>query len=144
MTLTSAQTLACGALKIECCLPGQNIQMAALVFLFGKLAGVTDCPTIAAGAAQYSCLSRQEQLPALIFLATQILANLPTIATGPQGPAGANGAAGAPGPVLTFSGNYAGIAPPFTPTLAVGQMAFAYDTSTNTPWYFPFGGAWQN
>jgi len=142
--MTPAQTLACGALKIEHFLPSQNLQMAAIVFLLGKLAGVTDCATILAGAQTMACIDRPLQLPAMLWELSVIIANLPTIATGPQGPAGANGAAGAPGPVLTFSGNYAGIAPPFTPTLAVGQMAFAYDTSTNTPWYFPFGGAWQN
>jgi hypothetical protein len=135
--MTPTQELACGALRIERCLPGQDLQMAALVFLFAKIAGVTDCNSIAAGAQTVSCLTRQQQLPALIWLASQILANIPVIATGPQGPAGA------PGPVLTFSGNYGGNPPPFTPTVSAGQLAIAYDSSTNQPWFF-VNGAWQN
>jgi len=34
-----------------------------------------DCPTLSTLAAQYNCLPRQTQLPALIYLATQILEN---------------------------------------------------------------------
>ena len=139
--MTPAQQLACGALQIECCLPSQNIQMAALVYLFGKLAGVTDCPTIAAGAAQYSCLSRQDQLPALIFLATQILAKA-TMGTpgptGPQGPAGANGPAG---PLVMYNLNFSGQLPNFIPPVMSGQLAINYDPSSGQLSYYS-AGAW--
>ena len=140
--MTPAQTLACGALKIEHFLPSQNLQMAAIVFLLGKLAGVTDCATILAGAQTMACIDRPLQLPAMLWELSVIIANLPTIATGPQGPAGANGAAGAPGPVLTFAGHYAGGAPPFIPTVGAGQLAIAYDEDTNQPWWYVLGN-WQ-
>ena len=145
--MTPAQQLACGALQIECCLPNQNIQMAALVYLFGKLAGVTDCATIAEGAAQYSCLSRQEQLLALIFLATQILAQAKMGTpgpTGPQGPAGANGppgATGPAGPLVMYNLNFAGQLPNFIPPVVAGQLAINYDPSSGQLSYYS-AGAW--
>jgi hypothetical protein len=132
--MTALQKIACGALQIECRIPCHDEQLAAVVWLLGQITGVTNCATIKAGADSLMCLQRQELMPAVIWQLMQILN---------QG--GGMGPPGPPGPVLNFSGNYGGAAPPFTPTLSVGQMAFAYDTSTNTPWYFPYGNTqWQN
>jgi len=138
--MTPIQQIACGALMVECKIPCHDVQLAAVVWLLGQITGVTDCPTIQAGAQSLSCLERQQLLPAVIWQLMQILAQGGGM--GPPGPPGPAGANGAPGPVLTFSGNYGGVAPPFIPPVAVGQLAIAYDTSTNQPWWF-VNGAWQ-
>lgn len=141
-TQQQMQQIACGALKIERRI-GHSCQMAALIYVFNAMGPNLSCEQIEEGAQTMACLERQEQLPALIFLAAQILF---TAAIGPQGPQGATGGpgpAGPPGPVLTFSGNYGGNPPPFTPAVAAGQLAIAYDNSTNQPWYWVLG-AWQN
>jgi hypothetical protein len=133
--MTQTQQIACGALAVECKLPGKDLQMAALVYLFGKIAGVTNCNDILAGAQTMTCLDRQQQLPALIWLALQILN-----AGGGMGPPGPPGPAG---PVLSISGNYGGLQPPL-PSLSPGQLAVAQDTSTGQLWYFPYGATqWQ-
>lgn len=57
-------------------------EMAVLIALFAQIAGVTvTCQSLQTLAAQYNCLQSQQQLPALIYLASQIIAN--------QAPAGA-------------------------------------------------------
>jgi len=105
--------------------------MLMLVWLFGQIAGVTDCQTILNGAQTMACISRPQQLPALIWLAYQIL-NAKTAAT-----------------ASVFMGNYGGSPPPFTPivnnaTIAgAGQTtAIALDTSTGQLWSY-FNGVWN-
>ena len=126
--MTQTQQIACGALAVECKLPGKDLQMAALVYLFGKIAGVTNCNDILAGAQTMTCLDRQQQLPALIWLALQILN-----AGGGMGPPGP------PGPASVFSGAYGGSPPNFTPTSS-GAIAFDTDTGQMWSWY---NNQWQ-
>jgi hypothetical protein len=126
--MTPIQTIACGALAVECKLPGKDLQMAALVYLFGKIAGVTNCNDILAGAQTITCLDRQQQLPAIIWLALQILN-----AGGGMGPPGPMG------PASVFSGAYGGSAPPFTPSTGA---AIAFDTGTGQMWSF-YNSQWQ-
>lgn len=52
--------------------------MWALVNIFAQIAGMTtplSCEAVQALAANYTCLARSQQLPALIALAAQIAAN---------------------------------------------------------------------
>jgi hypothetical protein len=77
MTLTPQQQLACEARQIQQWLcRNQGLEMAVLIALFAQIAGVTvTCASLEALAAQFNCLPRQTQLPALIYLATQIVQN---------------------------------------------------------------------
>jgi hypothetical protein len=101
--------------------------MAALVYIFGTLAGMQlTCDQLEAAAATYACLPRATQLPALIYLASQIIAN---------------GGTGGGGATQVFSGNYGGYPnlPPFSPTVSA---AIAIDTvdGNQTQWY---NGSWH-
>src|ERR1700691_1542425 len=76
--------------------PTRDQQMDILIGLFQQIAGVNyTCQQLEALALQYACIPRPLQLPALIYLATQILAasgiQIPG-PIGPQGPPGQNGA----------------------------------------------------
>lgn len=107
--------LVCRARQVQCCLPTQCEQMSALVAIFAQIAGMPiDCATLATAAGQYACLSRQMQLPALIYLASQIL----NLGVNPQ----------------IFEGHYGGNAPPFSPVTPAG-MAFDQDTGNVWNWY---------
>ena len=98
-------------------------EMAVLIALFAKLAGVTvDCPTLEALASQYNCLPRQVQLPALIYLASQIVALVPA------------------GGGFVFAGYYGGNPPPFSP---LSPSAIATDTSAGNRQWTWLNGVWQ-
>jgi hypothetical protein len=72
ITLTPQQQVACGAKKWKGLT--QTEQMGVLISLFAQIADVQlTCQSLATLAAQYSCLPPQLQLPALIYLATQII-----------------------------------------------------------------------
>ena len=77
--MNPGQQLACESIQVQRWLCNHPcMEMPILIALFAKIAGVTmDCPTLESLAAQYNCLPRQNQLPALIYLATQILAAVP-------------------------------------------------------------------
>lgn len=67
--------LVCQAQQIRKCLKcDQSLEMAALIAVFSRLANLpVDCATLNANAAAFACIERQNQLPALIYLATQIV-----------------------------------------------------------------------
>lgn len=69
---------------------------------------------------------------------TQILAGT-NITVSPAGGTGAVTVNSSGGSAQVFSGNYAGIAPTFTPTTSV---AIAIDTSNGTQWSY-YSGAWH-
>ena len=95
--------------------------MAAIIYYLGQLTGVsTDCATLQAGAAQYACIPRQDQLPAMIYMLAQLLSG--------------NTVGG-----FVFAGNYGGNQPPFSPTTA---GAVAIDSITGRQWQWS-GGAWS-
>lgn len=73
--MTANEELACNARKVAKCLCfNPQLEMSALIAVFYKLAGVSmDCATLNANAAQFACLPRQAQLPALIYLANLIV-----------------------------------------------------------------------
>lgn len=75
MTTNPAVELACQAQFIQryfCRHPGG--EMATLIALIAQLGGIMlDCPTLANLSSQYSCLPRQTQLPALIYLVSLIV-----------------------------------------------------------------------
>ena len=75
--MTPQQQLSCDAQNVCRRAKGdQTLLMSALVGIFARIAGVNlDCPTLSTLAAQYACLERQNQLPALIYLATLIATN---------------------------------------------------------------------
>jgi hypothetical protein len=99
-----------------------QIEMAVLIGLFAKIAGVTmDCPTLNAMAQQYACVPRQNQLPVLIGLA-----NIMLIGGGPGGG--------------VYAGNYGGFPPPFTPGT---PSAIATDTSGNNRQWVWLNGNWN-
>lgn len=128
--------VACGALRVERCMPSRDLQLAGMVWLLGQITGMTNCATIKSGAASLSCLDRQELLPAVVFQLMQIAF------MGQPGPQGPPGPAGAPGPVVAYFGSYGGIAPPFTPSVPVpGAMVIARDTDFGSLWFF-INGAW--
>jgi hypothetical protein len=128
--------IACGALQVECKIPCHGTQMAAIVWLLGQISGVTDCNAILAGANSLSCLSRQQQLPAMIFLLQQIFN-----AGGVVGPIGPQGPAGPAGPLVLYNLNFAGQLPNFIPPVSAGQLALNYDPSSGQLSYYS-NGAW--
>ena len=137
--MTPIQQIACGAIAVQCKIPGRDPQMAAMVWLLGQITGVTNCATIKAGADSLACLDRQELLAAVVWQLMQIQAQ-----GGGMGPPGPIGQQGPPGYAPVTSGAYGGNPPPFTPVLLAGQMAIAFDTNTGRPWWWPFGAAaWQ-
>lgn len=74
--MSPQQQLSCQAERVVCCLPTRDLQMGALIALFVKLTGQPmTCAALESLAAQYACVERTLQLPALIALAVQILAN---------------------------------------------------------------------
>jgi hypothetical protein len=73
--MNDPQSLSCQARRVACWLPSREQQMCALVAIFVKIAGVPmTCSALENLAAQYSCVDRSLQLPALLALAEQILA----------------------------------------------------------------------
>jgi hypothetical protein len=125
--MTTPQELACKAQWISRSVC-KDLQVPALIALFNGIGGQLTCAQIIAGAQSMACIPRQDQLPALIYLALLILNN-----------PGQNG----------FAGNYGGLPPPFTPNVtpavihAAGMTAvFAIDTSTGQIWWF-YNGQWQ-
>ena len=74
--MTSQEQLSCNAKTVFNAFCGNQTQMmAALVAVFAQIAGISvNCATLQTLAAQYNCLPRQAQLPALIYLASQIVA----------------------------------------------------------------------
>jgi hypothetical protein len=133
-TLTPQQQVACAARKWKELT--QSEQMGVLISLFAQIANVQlTCQSLQALAAQYACLPPQSQLPALIYLASQIVA---------QGGTGTGA-----GEVVTFNSGGLGTPPPFTPQInptsfaGVSTGAIATDASTGQQWnYFPSIG-WQ-
>jgi hypothetical protein len=84
--MSSQQQLACNAQQIlqwacrtaKTDSGAQSLLMSVLVAQFAQLANMSiSCEALEAAAAQYGCLSRQAQLPALIYLVTQITATVP-------------------------------------------------------------------
>lgn len=135
ISLTPQQQLACNGSKWKGLTRQQ--QMGALISIFAKIAGITvNCSTLEVLAAEYNCLPPQAQLPALIYLATQILAN-------------GGGGGGGTGDVVLFSSGGLGTPPPFTPTInttaypGVTTGAMATDTSTGQQWNYYPGVGWQ-
>lgn len=122
MTLTPTQSLACQAEQISRCLNcDPNLQMGAIIALLSQLAESTmDCPALAAAAAQFSCIPRQLQVPAMIYQLNAIL-------TG-------NGIGG-----LVYSEDWGGNPPPFIPP-SLG--AIGIDSVTGRQWQFS-GGSWS-
>lgn len=120
--MNPGQEIACESIQIQhwlCKHPG--MEMPILIALFAKLAGMTiDCPTLEANAAQYACLPRQTQLPALIWLANAIF-------TG-------GGIGG-----FVYGGDWGGNPPPFNPP---SQSAAARDTNTGNLWWWD-GTQWN-
>lgn len=101
--------------------------MAALIAYVANLTGMNiDCATLQAGANQFACIPRQDQLPALLFLLSQ--------------PIGYG--------VFLFSSGGLGTPPPFAPLVTSTQYsgistgAVATDTSTGQQWNF-VNGVWQ-
>lgn len=94
--------------------------MSALVAIFAQIGGITvTCQTLQTLAAQFNCLPPSSQLPALIYLATQILAN-------------------GPGSTQVFSGPFGGVTPNFTPSVSTALLV-----DTTIPNDFAFW-AWAN
>lgn len=144
--MTAIQTIACGALTVECRIPGRDLQMAAIVWLLGQITGVTNCQTISAGAKSLNCLDREALLPAVVWQLMQIVNQGggmgppgPPGANGANGTNGTNGAPGPPGPVQMYSGAYGGSAPGFSPT---GGVGIAFDTGTGQMWSY-YNGQWN-
>jgi hypothetical protein len=135
ITLTPQQQIACGARKWKGLT--QTEQMGVLITIFAELANMPiTCQTLQTYAAQFSCLPPGLQLPALIYLASEILA------------AGGSGGGGGTGDVVTFSSGGLGTPPPFAPQVNATQYAgvstgaIATDISTGRQWNF-INGAWQ-
>ena len=126
MILTQQQQLACQAAQIQKWLGcSQTSEMACLIAIFAQIAGISvTCAELQSLSAQFNCLQRQTQLPALIYLAQQIVANQP--------PLGA-------GWIMNFTSNGTGAPPAFTPQSGAGM---AYDTSTGIEWTYN-GTGWQ-
>src|ERR1019366_2437233 len=90
MTLTPQQLLVCNSVqfknevlkifKCSCVSGGQTFEMAVLIAIFAQLAGIPNvtCTQLQAMAAPFACLQRQQQLPALIALASQIISLVPS------------------------------------------------------------------
>lgn len=134
VTLTPQQQLACNARKWKGLT--QSDQMGVLISLFAQIADVQlTCQNLQTLAAQYACLPPQSQLPALIYLAAQILAEGGGVGIGA-------------GEVVTFSSGGVGTPPPFTPVVSATQFAgvstgaLATDSSTGQQWNY-INGAWQ-
>ena len=68
-----ARQVACGALRVERCLPTRDLQMAGIVWLLAQITGMTDCATIKAGAESLGCLNRQDLLAAIVWQLMQII-----------------------------------------------------------------------
>lgn len=69
----TSQQLADGAKCISCQLP-PGMEGAAMIYLLGRLAGVTDAQTIVEGAKCFACqIPPGMQVPAAIFLLNEIL-----------------------------------------------------------------------
>src|SRR5271165_1703705 len=123
MTLTQQQQLACQAAQIQKWLGcSQTSEMACLIAIFAQIAGISvTCAELQSLAAQFNCLQRQTQLPALIYLATQIIANQP--------PAGAG---------FVFPA-YGGNPPAFTPSTAAAR---GVGQNTGRQWQW-IDGTWN-
>jgi hypothetical protein len=109
----------------DTCNVSQEQLVWALVGIFAQIAGMTTpltCAQVEALAANYQCLERRQQLPALIALAAQILAQggvvpPPTPGFGQQ----------------IFAGNWNGF--PNVPTLVPPvAAAIAFDVSDGSVW----------
>jgi hypothetical protein len=101
----------------------------ALVNIFAQIAGMAtplSCEAVQALAANYMCLERQQQLPALIALAAQIAAN----GTNPPGFG-----------QQIFEGAYGSYPTPpnFTPTV---PAAIAFSTNDGSVWNW-YSGSWH-
>jgi hypothetical protein len=128
--------VACGALRVERCMPSRDLQLAGMVWLLGQITGMTNCATIKAGAESLSCLDRQELLPAVVYQLMQISF------MGKPGPPGLPGQPGVPGPVVAYYGAYGGNAPAFTPSVPTpNAMVISRDTDSGLLWYY-VSGAW--
>ena len=129
MTLTPAQQLVCNPIvgKIYRWSRGdRGVLMANVIALLAELTGQTmTCDQLKANAAEFNCLSPNAQLPAVIYLLSQIVSS--QIA-----PSGA-------GYVFEFSSSGSGSPPPFTPTT---PAAIATDISTGQQWNW-YNGVWQ-
>lgn len=89
------------------------------------LAGLTvSAATLETNAAQYSCLTADEQNVAFTYMLNQVLLNIPQNATNGGG---------------VYAGNYSGVAPSFTPPTA---SAIAIDSVTKQQWAF-VSGTWS-
>ena len=125
-------TSLCGAVQgsktvLQCFPPGkESLWVPTLISLFANIAGVSvDCPTLNALAQQYACIPPQNQLPALLYLAVQIVNNsAATCGVCPPGPPGPGVEVNPPVPYTV--GNPPA---PLFPTLP----ALAYDPTGNLP-----------
>lgn len=103
------------------CIP-KGYRDAVMIYLLGRIAGVTDITTLMSASACYNCIPAGYQTALQIYLLNSILSG-----------------GGSGGTQEVFSGNYAGGSPTDVPT---GAQAVAFDTSNGTLWEF-YSGVWH-